>query len=134
MLEMELKESLNRMKDIRNKADFIFDSENLNQLGFGKSLIFANLLKQHNILFIGLNPGGEMSDEIPKCEEEIRLFFDNPLQNDFLDEKYKDVKIISQIRKFYLYSFGKSEFENKLKQTFWWNLCLSKNGTDFGKL
>jgi len=126
---MKTEESITLMRSIRNIADELFDNFDMADNGFGKCHVFGNILKEYDIMLIGLNPGGSLEDKVLSCDEEGRRFIDNPELNELIEPNN-----IDGLKTLYKRTFGDQYFSEKIKQTFWWNLCLARNDIKFGNL
>lgn len=124
-------ELLAQMISIQEKYRNIFYSNpELKNNGFYLCSLFGNTLKQHDIMFVGMNPGGnEQFDNIIEThKKDIDFFRINPCYNEFVKENYLRIKL------FYEYAFGKECSLKYLQNTFYWNLCPLKNGLSYYQL
>lgn len=110
------------MQEIKTQANKIFDENNLKDKGFIKCNIFGNKLKPHKILLVGINPGDDEKDIIDDPNE-VNYYLEHPDYNEFIEENYS---LIWGVKKLFKNAFGEENVDFMLKNTFYWNLCLSR--------
>lgn len=112
-------DTLVKMGNLIDQARKVYEDGRFEGTGMARCSIFGNVLKEHKLMLLGINPAGKPEKYTANVEKELELF-----KSDY-NELTEQGKLNLWLRKFYDYAFGEKS-EIYVRQTFYWNLCLFK--------